>query len=55
MIRKSKKHLNEVNETYLKHMAVNFKIGSAMLTAGIKFLVHGIIPAFFKNSPKKDI
>ena len=54
MIRNSKNHLNEVNETYLKHMAVNFKIGLLSLVTGFKFLIHGIVPALFKKNVKKD-
>ena len=50
MIRDSKNHLNKVKETYLKHMAVNFKIGLSTLLTGLKFLIHGIIPALFKNN-----
>ena len=49
MIKKSQAHLDEVKETYLKHMAVNFKVGLSSLLAGIKFLIHGIIPALFKK------
>ena len=55
MIKNSKNHLNEANETYLKHMAVNFKIGFSTLVTGFKFLVHGIIPAIFKKNGKKEI
>ena len=47
MLKNSQDHLNEVNETYLKHMTVNFKIGLSTLLAGFKFLIHGIIPALF--------
>ena len=54
MIRNSKNHLNEVNETYLKHMAVNFKIGLSTLVNGFKFLIHGIVPALFKINSKED-
>ena len=54
MIRNSKNHLNEVNETYLKHMAVNFKIGLSTLVTGFKFLIHGIVPALFKINSKED-
>ena len=50
MIKKSQAHLNEVKETYLKNMAVNFKIGLSTLLTGLKFLIHGIIPALFKNN-----
>ena len=54
MIKKSKNHLDEVNETYLKHMAANFKIGLSTLVTGFKFLIHGIIPALFKKSGKEN-
>ena len=53
MIRNSKEHLNEVNETYLKHMAANFKIGISSLVTSFKFLIHGIVPALFKKNVKK--
>ena len=49
MIKNSQAHLNEVKETYLKHMAVNFKIGLSAIITGFKFLIHGIIPALFKK------
>ena len=54
MIRNSKNHLNEVNETYLKHMAVNLKIGLSTIVTGFKFMIHGIIPAIFKKNEKDD-
>ena len=50
MIVNSKNHLNEVNETYLNHMAVNLKIGLSTLITGFKFIVHGIVPALFKKN-----
>ena len=50
MIKNSQAHLKEVKETYLKHMAVNFKIGLSTLLVGFKFLIHGIIPALFKKN-----
>ena len=54
MIRNSKNHLNEVNETYVKHMVVNFKIGLSSLVASFKYLIHGIIPALFKKNSNDD-
>ena len=54
MIRNSKNHLNEVNETYLNHMAVNLKIGLSTLITGFKYLIHGIIPTLFKNTSKEN-
>ena len=50
MIRNSKDHLNTVNETYFKHMIVNFKIGLSTLITGFKFIIHGIVPALFKKN-----
>ena len=50
MFKNSKDHLNEVNETYFKHMTVNLKIGLSKLITGFKFLIHGIIPALFKKN-----
>ena len=54
MIKNSQAHLNEVKETYLKHMAVNFKIGLSTLVNGFKFMIHGIIPALFKKNDKDN-
>ncbi len=50
MIRNSKNHLNKVNETYFKHMFVNFKISLSILISGFKFIIHGIVPALFKKN-----
>ena len=50
MIRNSKDHPNKVNETYFKHMVVNFKIGLSTLITGFKFIIHGIVPALFKKN-----
>ena len=50
MIRNSKDHHNKVNETYFKHMVVNFKIGLSPLITGFKFIIHGIVPALFKKN-----
>ena len=52
MIKNSKNHLDEVNETYLKHMLINFKIGLSTLANSFKFLIHGIVPALFKKDDK---
>ena len=54
VVKNSQAHLKEVKETYLKHMAVNFKIGLSTLLAGLKFLIHGIIPALFKKNDKDN-
>ena len=52
MLKNSQEHLNEVNETYLKHMTVNFKIGLSKIIIGFKLIIHGLIPALFKKNSK---
>ena len=41
MIKDSQEHLNEVNETYLQHMRIAFKIGFTMLMTGVFVLYMG--------------
>ena len=48
MIKKSKEHLNSVNESYAEHMSVAFKVGSKMIASGFMALIHGLIPAIFE-------
>jgi len=55
MIKDSRDHLNEVNETYLQHMAIAFKIGLTMLVTGVFCLVHGLIPSLFKKTGSNQI
>ena len=43
-----------VNETYYKHMIVNFKIGLSTLITGFKYLIHGIIPSLFKKNSNEE-
>ena len=50
MIKKSQEHLNSVNESYLEHMNVAFKVSSKMLTGGLMALIHGLIPAIFEKN-----
>ena len=55
MIINSKEYLNEINETYIKHMAIAFKIGLTMLVTGVFCLVHGLIPGLFKKTGSNQI
>ena len=55
MIKDSKNHLNEINETYIQHMGVAFKIGITMLLTGIICLIHGLIPGLFKKTASSQI
>ena len=55
MIKKSQEHLNSVNESYLEHMSVAFKVGSKMITSGFMALIHGLIPAIFEKNASNRI
>ena len=55
MIKDSQEHINEVNETYLQHMRIAFKIGFRMLVTGFFCFIHGLIPSFFKKIGSNQI
>ena len=55
MIKDSQDHLNGVNETYLQHMRIAFKIGITMLVRGVFCLIHGLIPGLFKKTGNNQI
>ena len=55
MIKNSKEHLKEVNETYFQHMAIAFKISFTMLVTGIFCLIHALIPGLFKKTGSNQI
>jgi len=55
MIKDSKEHLNEINETYLQHMAVAFKIAINMFLTSIICLIHGFIPGLFEKTASNMI
>ena len=55
MFKDSQEHLNEVNETYLQHIRIVFKIGFTMLATGFCCLIHGLIRDLFKKSGSNQI
>ena len=55
MIKYPQEHLNEVNETYLQHMRIAFKIAITMLVTRVFCLMHGLIPGFFKKTGSNQI
>ncbi len=55
MIKDSKDHLNEANETYIKHFKIAFKIGFTMIFGGIQALLHAIIPGILRKSASEKI
>ena len=50
MIKKSKQHHKSVNENYLEHMHVTFKVRYKMLYGSLLALLLGLIPGLFQNS-----
>ena len=55
MIKKSKDHLNSVNENYFEHMVIAFNVGLKMLLGGLMALIHGIIPGAFQTDASNKI
>ena len=55
MIKKSKQHLKSVNEKYLEHMLVAFKVSYIMLYGSLLALIHGLIPGLFQTSASNKI
>ena len=55
MIKKSKQHLRSVNENYLEHMLVAFKVSYNMLYGSLLALIHGLIPGLFQTSASNKI
>jgi len=55
MIKKSKKHLNSVNESYFEHMSIATNVGFKMLSGGLMALLHGIVPGIFQTDTSNKI
>ena len=55
MIKKSKEHLNSVNESYFEHMNIATNVGLKMLSGGLMVLIHGIVPDIFQTDASNKI
>ena len=55
MIKDSKEHLNEANETYFQHFKTAIKIGLTLILAGFQALLHAIIPGILIKSASDKI
>ena len=55
MIKDLQEHLNEVNETYLQHVRIAFKIVITMLVTGVICLKHGLLSGIFKKTGRDQI
>jgi hypothetical protein len=55
MIKKSKEHLNSVNESYFEHMNIATNVGLKMLSGGLMAFIHGIVPGIFQTEASNKI
>lgn len=55
MIKKSKKHLSDAQESYFQHMAAALSISSQLFIASFKALIHSIFPSLFTKSASSKI
>ena len=52
---KSKKHCNNANESYFKHMFVALGVSFSLLKASLMAAIHSLIPALFEKGASKKI
>ena len=52
---KSKKHCDNSNESYFKHMFVAIGISFSLLKASLMAATHALIPALFEKGASKKI
>ena len=52
---KSKKHCENVRESYFKHMFVALGVSFKLLKASLMAAIHSIIPALFEKGASKKI
>lgn len=50
IIKKSKEHLNMVDESYFQHMGFAISVGSKMIIGGLMAILHAFIPSLFQTS-----
>ena len=55
VLKKCTDHLHGVGESYTQHMGFAFYIGFTLIGAGIKAVLHALIPAIFQRSASMTI
>ena len=55
MIKDSKEHLKEANETYSQHLKEASKIGLMMILGGMQAIIHAFIPGILAKSASDKI
>ena len=55
MIKDSKQHLKDANETYSEHFNAAIKIGFTMIYGGLQAIIHAIIPGILRKAASDKI
>ena len=55
MIKKSKKHLEQANESYFEHMSVALKISFQLLMGALMAFMHALLPSIFTTNASNQI
>ena len=55
VIKESKTHYEEINESYSEHMRVAISISFDLFKGSLMAAVHALIPAFFQSGASKKI
>jgi hypothetical protein len=55
MIKKSKEHLDLVNETYFQHFKIAFNVSRLMIVGSFQAIIHAICPAVFQTTASDKI
>ncbi|MFT5482545.1 MAG: hypothetical protein ACI9GW_001196 [Halieaceae bacterium] len=50
MLKTSKVHLDDVDESYFEHQRVAFNYGYRCLKAAMMAFIHGLVPSLFQTS-----
>ena len=53
--KKSRKHCDDANETYFRHMNIALKISFNLIKASLMAFIHSIIPALYEKGASKKI
>ena len=55
MIKKSRKHLQDANESYLQHMGIAYKISFQLFLGSLMAFMHAILPSLFTTAASTKI
>jgi hypothetical protein len=55
MLKKTKKHLDEVHETYWQHMRFALHMAGTMMMGAVLAVLHALLPAIFQCSASERI